>query len=584
MSLSRRDLLPLLTASVAAGVLPRISRAQAKEDPYALKPFGNARIIHQTDTHAQASPCYFREPNANIGVGPAAGRPPHLVGKAFLERFQIAPDSRKAYAFTYLNFAESAERFGRLGGFAHLRSLIARLRAEVPENASLMLDGGDLMQGSMLANATDGAAMVELANMLGIDAMTGHWEFTYGQEQLRKNIAAFRGDFIAQNVFLTDNAAFNNAPAFDAASGRVFPPYVMKNLGGKRVAVIGQAFPYVPIAHPARFTPDWNFGICDQEMQQVIDTVRSKEKADAVILLSHNGMDVDLKLASKVNGIDIILGGHTHDCVPVPSIVSNAAGKTLVTNAGSAGKCVAVLDLDIGAGRVNQIRYTLLPVFSDLLPADKEVAARLASLQAPLATKADEVLAHNEVLLYRRGNFTGSMDQLICDALTERMDAPIALSPGFRWGNSFLPGQAITMGDVQTHTAITYPDVYVVEMTGAALKATMEDVCDNLFNADPYLQQGGDMVRVGGMNYACTPANPLGARISEMALSDGTPVEPAKTYKVAGWASVTQPQTTQPVWAVVADYLRDKKIATLRAPNRVRVKGVDGNPGYDAPV
>ena len=355
MTIRRRDILKFATAAAVTGALPRRSRAASEPGVYDLEPFGNARILHMTDTHAQLLPVFFREPSVNIGVGAMAGQPPHLVGRNFLEHFQIRPDSADAYAFTYLDFEKSAARFGRLGGFAHLKTLIDRLRDEAGPGKSMLLDGGDLWQGSGLANAMQGADMVEAANLLGIEAMTGHWEFTYGEKVLRDNLAKFKGEFIAQNVFLTEEAAFNDAPAFDSASGRVFKPYVIKEIGGHRVAVIGQAFPYVPIAHPKRFTPDWTFGIRDDELQKLVYALRSNEKIDAVVLLSHNGMDVDLKLASRVSGIDVILGGHTHDAVPQPIRVNNSGGVTLVTNAGSNGKFLGVLDLDLAKGKLRDV-------------------------------------------------------------------------------------------------------------------------------------------------------------------------------------------------------------------------------------
>jgi sulfur-oxidizing protein SoxB len=578
---SRRAVLRGLAAGTVAAALPRRGRAQSIASPYDFGKFGNVRIIHQTDTHAQAMPLHFREPNANIGIGEALGRPPHLVGQAFLKKFAVPAGGRRAHAFTYLDFTEAAKRYGRLGGFAHLKTLIDRLRDEAGPAKTMLLDGGDLWQGSAYANASLGADMVALSNMLGIDAMTGHFEFTYGEAQLRKNIAAFNGKFLAQNVFLTDEAAFNGAEVFDADSGRAFQPFIIKECNGRRIAVIGQAFPYLPIAHPARFVPDWTFGIRDAELQKLVDEVRGKERADAVLLLSHNGMDVDLKLASRVRGIDVILGGHTHDALPTPSIVANAGGKTIVTNGGSNGKFIGLLDMDVGAGRLNDCRYTLVPVFAELLKPDAAVAAKIDALHAPMAKTFGEVLARSDELLYRRGNFTGSMDQLICDGLRQQLDAEIVLSPGFRWGPTVIPGDTVTMADLQGHTAITYPDVYVQEMTGAQIKSIMEDVCDNLFNPDPYLQQGGDMVRLGGMDYACTPGEKMGARISDMTLDDGKAVDAGKNYKVAGWASVTLPQDGRPVWDVVAAHLRGLGTVKLGRRNRVAVKGVDGNPGFE---
>jgi S-sulfosulfanyl-L-cysteine sulfohydrolase len=577
MAIRRRDLLALAGAAALSPVLPRIARSADNTGVYDLQRFGNARILHMTDTHAQLSPVYFREPSVNLGIGAMAGKPPHLVGRAFLERFGIKPDSADAYAFTYLDFEKSAARFGKLGGFAHLKTLIDRLRSDAGQGRSLLLDGGDLWQGTGLANTMQGADMVEAANLLGIEAMTGHWEFSYGEKALRANLDRFKGEFLAQNVFLTEEASFNGAKAFDPASGRVFKPAVIREVGGARIAVIGQAFPYVPIAHPKRFTPDWSFGIRDDELQKVVDALRTNDGVDAVLLLSHNGMDVDLKLASRVRGIDVILGGHTHDAVPQPIPVINAGGTTLVTNAGSSGKFLGVLDLEIAKGRISDVRYRLLPVFSELLKPDAAMVALIEKMREPHAAQYAQKLATADRLLYRRGNFGGTIDQLICEALLSHFDAEIALSPGFRWGNSILPGQPVTMEDVLSETAISYPESYVVHMTGGQIKDILEDICDNLFNADPYYQQGGDMVRVGGFGYACAPGEPVGRRISELRLDNGRPLEAGKSYKVAGWASVNEQQGT-PVWDVFAKHLASTKTPAQHGP-AVTLRGVDDNPG-----
>src|SRR3982751_3040723 len=439
MAIRRRDFLKNAGLAAASLSLPRLARGAEAASIYDLERFGNARILHLTDTHAQLNPVYFREPSVNIGIGEMAGRPPHLVGRAFLDRFAIRPDSADAYAFSCFEFEKSAGRFGKLGGFAHLKTLIDRLRGDVGEKHSVLVDGGDLWQGTGLANVMQGRDMVEVANLLGIEAMTGHWEFTYGEQALRDNLERFKGEFLAQNVFLTEEAAFNDASAFDKATGRVFKPALIKEVGGARVAIIGQAFPYVPIAHPKRFTPDWTFGIREEELQKLVDAVRNVDGADAVVLLSHNGMDVDLKLASRVRGIDVILGGHTHDAIPQPIPVGNAGGTTLVTNAGSSGKFLGVLDLEIAKGRVSDVRYRLLPVFSELLKPDVAMAALIENIREPHAADYAQKLATTDRLLYRRGNFGGTVDQLICEALLGHFDAEIALSPGFRWGNSILP-------------------------------------------------------------------------------------------------------------------------------------------------
>jgi len=577
MIIRRRDFLRATAAATLTAGLPRLARSADTASVYDLERFGNARILHTTDTHAQLKPVFFREPSVNLGVGAMAGQPPHLVGKAFLDRFGIRPDSADAYAFTCVEFEKAAARFGRLGGFAHLKTLVDKLRADVGDKRSILLDGGDLWQGTGLANAMNGADMVEAANLLGIEAMTGHWEFTYGEQVLRDNLSRFKGEFLAQNVFLTEEAAFNDAKAFDPASGRVFKPSIIKEIGGHRIAIIGQAFPYVPIAHPKRFTPDWTFGIRDEELQKLVDGHRNNDKVEAVILLSHNGMDVDLKLASRVTGIDVILGGHTHDAIPLPITVTNAGGVTLVTNAGSNGKFIGVLDLELTKGKVANLRYRLLPVFAELLKPDPTMQALIDKMRDPHVDEWSDKLGTADRLLYRRGNFSGTVDQLICDALLNELNAEIALSPGFRWGLTALAGQPLTMEDVLAETAITYPETYVATMTGSQIKDVLEDVCDNLFNVDPYYQQGGDMVRVGGLAYTCAPGESAGKRISELKLRNGKHLEAGKHYKVAGWASVNQ-QSGAPVWDVVAKHLRSG-----RPPNRdepgVTLKGVDDNPG-----
>src|SRR4030081_220920 len=515
MTIRRRDFLKLTGAAAFSAGLPRIARTADSASVYDLERFGNARILHLTDTHAQLLPVYVREPSVNLGIGAMQGKPPHLVGRAFLDRFGIRPDSADAYAFTCLDFEKSAARFGKLGGFAHLKTLIDRLRSDVGDGRSMLLDGGDLWQGTGVADAMQGADMVEGADLLGIEAVTRRGEFTYGEKALRSNLERFKGEFLAQNVYLTEEAAFNDAKAFDPASGRWFKPAMIKEIGGHRVAVIGQAFPYVPIAHPKRFTPDWTFGIRDDELQKLVDALRKDDKVDAVVLLSHNGMDVDLKLVSRVSGIDVILGGHTHDAIPQPIPVTNAGGTTLVTNAGSNGKFLGVLDLDIAKGRLSDVRYRLLPVFSELLKPDPAMQALIEKMREPHAAGYAEKIATADRLLYRRGNFFGTVDQLICDALRSDLNAAIALSPGFGGVTGVLRGQPVTMEDVLSETAVTYPETYVQRMTGSQIKDVLEDVCDNLFNTDPYYQQGGDMVRVGGMAYTCTPAESAGRPISQ---------------------------------------------------------------------
>ncbi len=586
MALNRREFIHLLAAGAGAGLLSACGRDMspgALKDglAYDLPTFGNARLLHITDTHAQLLPIYFREPNVNLGVGPMKGRPPHLVGHHFLKYFGIPEGTQLAHALTYLDFEEMAQRYGKVGGFAHLATLVNKYRNEFGPDNTLLLDGGDTWQGSGTALWTQGEDMVKACNALGVDVMTGHWEFTYPEEVVLANVEKFKGEFVAQNVIATEEALFDDVPVFDEDTGHVFKPYTIKTLNGHRVAIIGQAFPYTPIANPKRFIPHWTFGIRDSEMQNIVNKVREQEKVDAVIVLSHNGMDVDLKMASVVSGIDVILGGHTHDGVPKPVLVENTGGKTLVTNAGSNGKFLGVLDLDIGKGRVKGYRYHLMPVFSRLLAPDQAMESLITELRRPYVDKLEEKLAVCDELLYRRGNFNGTFDQIICDAQRVVGDAQISLSPGFRWGTTVLPGQDITMERVLDQTAMTYPETYVREMKGADIKRILEDVCDNLFNKDPYYQQGGDMVRVGGMDYVCEPGAEMGQRISHMTLDDGTPIEAGKTYKVAGWATVGSKAPGAPIWEVVSTYLRDNKSVKINKLNVPKLKGVKDNPGIE---
>ena len=560
----------MLAAASAAGLALDTPVAGARDvDAFYRSPrFGNVHLLHFTDCHAQLLPTYYREPGVNLGVGDAAGRPPHLVGEALLKRFGIKRHGREAYAFTSLDFVHAARTYGKVGGFAHLATLIASLKADRP--GALVLDGGDTWQGSATSLWSQGADMIEVTRLLGVDVMTGHWEFTYGAERVKEAIEReLKGaiEFVAQNVRTAD---FGDP---------VFAPYALREVNGIPVAIIGQAFPYTPIAHPRYFVPDWSFGIREQELQQTVNDVR--RKASVVVLLSHNGMDVDLKLASRVTGIDVILGGHTHDGVPQPIPVANASGTTLVTNAGCNGKFLAVVDLEVKSGRLTDIRYRLLPVFANLLPADPAMAQLIARLRAPHTEKLGERLAITEDILYRRGNFNGSFDQLILDALMAEKDTEIALSPGFRWGTTLLPGQPITYEQLLDQTAITYPHVTVNELTGEAIKAILEDVADNLFNPDPYYQQGGDMVRVGGLTYSCDPNATLGSRIGELRLR-GNSLHADKRYRVAGWAPVSEEARAgggEPVWEVVARYIKAQKTIAPRRLNRPRLLGVAGNPG-----
>lgn len=565
--MNRREFLGALAAAAACGVPLKAAGAQVAQALYDLPPFGNVSLLHVTDCHAQLLPMHFREPSANIGVGEAAGRFPHLVGAHLLRSAGIAPGTALSHAYTPIDFVAAARRYGRVGGFAHLATLVKRLRASRP--GALLLDGGDTWQGSATSLWTRGQDMIDACRLLGVDIMTAHWEFTYGEQRVREAVKELGPiEFLAHNVKTAD---FGDP---------VFKPYVVREINGVPVAVIGQAFPYVPIAHPRHFVPEWTFGIQEAELQRHVEAVRAKG-ARAVVLLSHNGMDVDIKLAGRVRGIDAILGGHTHDGVPVPVIVDNAGGKTIVTNAGCNGKFLAVLDLDVTAAGVGGFRYRLLPVFANLLQPDATMQALIERVRAPFKAKLDEPLAVTEGLLYRRGNFNGTFDQLMVEALMAEQGAQIGFSPGFRWGTTLLPGQTITREHLMAQTAITYPQVTLNEMTGAQIKDLLEDICDNLFNPDPYLQQGGDMVRIGGMTYACDPAAPVGKRISDMRVGNagGQPLQADKRYKVAGWAPVAEGASGEPVWAAVERYLKHQKVIKPRVPNVPRLIGMANQRG-----
>ncbi len=570
--MNRREFMQVLAVAAAGGfaLQSNVAAAQAAADAfYDLPKFGNVHLLHFTDCHAQLKPIYFREPSVNLGFGAQFGKAPHLVGEHFLKAFGIAPDSRDAYAFTYLNFETAAKNYGKVGGFAHLATLVKRLKSSRP--GALLLDGGDTWQGSGTALWTNGQDMVDACLAMGVDVMTAHWEMTLGEKRVQEIVEKDFNNkvaFLAQNIKTTD---FGD-PVFEA--------YTLREMNGVSVAIIGQAFPYTPIANPRYMVESWTFGIEEENMQKVVDEVRGKG-AKVVVLLSHNGMDVDLKMASRVQGIDAILGGHTHDGIPAPIKVNNKGGVTLVTNAGSNGKFLGVLDFDVRGGKVSDIRYKLMPVFSDLLPADPTMLALIDKLRSPFEAKLAQTLAVTEGLLYRRGNFNGSFDQLILDGLMKVKDAPIAFSPGFRWGTSLLPGQTITMEHLLDQTAITYPYTTTTSMKGEMLKTILEDVADNLFNPDPYYQQGGDMVRVGGLQYTIDPTAAAGKRISEMRLG-GKLIDADGTYKVAGWAPVSEEAKQaggEPIWDLMTTYLKDIKTVKASPLNVPSIKGALNNPG-----
>lgn len=577
MNLTKREFFQVLGAGTMAGMglgaYADADAATAANGLYDIPKFGHVSFLHMTDCHAQLKPIYFREPSINMGIGAMRGNLPHLVGEHLLRVAKVRPGSAQAHALTYLDYEKAARRYGKVGGFAHLATLVKRMKASRP--GALLLDGGDTWQGSGTSLWTDGQDMVDACKLLGVDVMTGHWEFTLGMERVKQIIEGdFKGqiDFVAQNVKTND---FGDP---------VFKPYVIREMNGVPCAIIGQAFPYTPIANPRYMVADWAFGIQDENMQAMVNEARGRG-AQVVVVLSHNGMDVDLKMASRVTGIDAIMGGHTHDGMPVASIVANAGGKTLVTNAGSNSKFLGVLDFEVKDKKVTDFRYKLLPVFANMLPADPEMDALITRIRAPYEGKLAEKLAITEGTLYRRGNFNGTGDQLLVDALLEVQGAEIAFSPGFRWGTTLLPGQAITREWLMDMTATTYSYATVTDMTGDTIKTVLEDVADNLFNPDPYYQQGGDMVRVGGLQYSCNPLGSIGNRISDLRLG-GKLIEAGKNYKVAGWAPVAEEAKSAGhpmVWDVVETWLKARggKVSARRL-NTPRITGGLPNPGYAA--
>jgi sulfur-oxidizing protein SoxB len=562
--ITRREILQVGAATAALtagrGGFTRALAQQRLTETELLKfdAVGSVTLLHVADIHGQLMPVYFREPSVNLGVGESKGQPPHLTGRDFLQRFGISEKSAAAYALTDQDFETLARSYGRIGGLDRLATVVRQARAERGNDKVLFLDGGDTWQGSLGANRSKGQDMVDCMALLKPDAMTGHWEFTYGEARVKELIEGLGFPFLALNIRDTES----NEPAFE--------PMKTFEKGGVKIAVLGQAFPYTPVANPRWLMPKWSFGIREEDVRANVEKAR-KAGAQLVVLLSHNGFDVDRKLATRVPGIDVILTSHTHDALPEAIKV----GSTLLVASGSHGKFVSRLDLDVSGGSIKDFRYKLIPLFADVIKPDAEMTAAIAKARAPFADDLKRVVGHSDSLLYRRGNFNGTFDDLICAALLKERDAEIVLSPGFRWGTSVLPGEPITIEDIHNATAITYPQVYRISMTGERLKEVLEDVADNLFNPDPYYQQGGDMVRCGGLGYAIDVSKPIGQRISAMThLKSGKAIEPKADYVVAGWASVNEGTEGPPVWDLVERYIAAEKTVRVAPNTSVKISGI----------
>jgi len=566
--LTRREFASVAAATMAVagsgfGMRRAMARQQLELDHLLrFSSKGQLTLLHMTDCHAQLKPLYYREPSVNIGVGEMIGRPPHVTGTDAIKTYGLTPGSPEAYALTSENFEMLARTYGRVGGMDRLATLVGAIRAERGPDRCLLLDGGDALQGSFTSLQTQGADMIRVMNALGVEATTGHWEFTFGAERVQQLYGNRYRRGIADAHFLAANVRDNE---FEEP---VFKGWHMFEKGGLLVAVIGQAFPYTGVAHPRRFVPKWWFGIREEALQRLVTHVRHAG-ADLVVLLSHNGFDVDRKLAGRVDGIDVILSGHTHDALPQPALV----GQTLVVASGSHGKFLSRLDVDLDGGAIRDWSYALIPVLSDAIPPDPSMRDLVDLIRKPHAAFLAAELARTEATLWRRGNFGGTLDDLLCEALLAERDAEIAMSPGFRWGGSLLAGQPITWEDIYNATAITYPTAYRTKIRGAFLRTILEDVADNLFNPDPYYQQGGDMVRVGGMSFVIRPDAPVGERISELRLTrTGELIDASKLYVVTGWGTLNEGTSGPPVWEVFAEHLKARKTVNGIARRLVTIK------------
>ncbi len=573
--MNRREFLQLIAA---AYILAHKTNTNANLLVDYNIPFkSDLRLLHITDTHAQLEPNYFREPNINLGTGINKNKVPHIVGNEFLKYYSLDGDFNK-YLYTFINFNNLASKYGKFGGYAYLKTVLQKLRDEA-NGKSLLLDGGDTWQGSAVSLFESGKDMVQASNLLGVDIMTGHWEFTFGEEQFQQNIDAFQGEFVANNIFLNDEAIFNDIEAYDDEN-HFKKPYTVKTVNDRRIAVIGQAFPYTPIANPSRYVKNLTFGIREQELQDTVNKVKNTESPDLIVLLSHNGIDVDKKMANRVSGIDIILGGHTHDAMPEPVIIENSSSQTIVINSGCNGKFVSMIDINF-SNKSYTYNYKLIPIISNKIRPDVGMQSYINKISSPYNAMLNTEIGKTDEALFRRSNFNGTFDDLICDSMNNVLNTEISLSPGFRWGPSLTKNQPILMKDIYNHTAITYPNTYVREMTGETIKNILEDVADNIFNTDPYMQQGGDMVRTRGIKYTITPSKSMNNRINNLRLNNDIEILPSKIYKVSGWASVNNVEEGTPIWDVTKTYLTDVGTYNVDKSSQVKIDLENDNIGIE---
>jgi len=580
MDISRRDFLQfagalgLLSATGTNLFAGEAAKEKIKKlsfsDLVEFKAKGKVSLLHICDMHAHIKPLYWREPSTLISAKNLVGTPGFICGDAFQEYYGTKSGSIDQYFDTHNDFEILAKKFGKMGGISHMKPMIDHVRKERGEKNVLLLDSGDTWQGTAVALKTGGEAIVDAQNYLGVDVMVGHWEFTYGKERVFELIKKFKGEFISQNVI-------DNDPFSDDFEELIFPPYTIKEVGGYKIGIIGQSFPFTSTANPKKFTEGWSFGLRHESLQKYINELRKEKKVDCIVVLSHDGFSVDQELAKKVKGVDFILSGHTHDPSPKPIVIND----TVILIAGSHGKYVGRLDIEIEKGKVKDYEFKLMPVASSLIPADKAGDELIAKWYKPYDKELNEVLGTTKNILYKRDTFYSTFDALIGTAIQEEMKSDIVFTPGYRWGTTVIPGDPITKDNVYEMTAITYPEVYTFELKGDKIAKLMEDIADNVFNENPLLQQGGDMSRLTGASYSIKIDAKSGKRISDFMIG-GKPIDLKKTYLVSSWGGNLQnagenldKKKIREVYEVVSDYIRKEKVIDITLKSNVKILDFD---------